>query len=136
MTRRIDGFFYGLFMDAGVLRESQVEPADPRRAYVDGYALRIGRRATLLPEPGARAYGMVFALTHAELERLYCAPGLEDYRPEAVVARMLDGESLPALCYNLRVAPRPEEANAEYASRLRAVLGGLGFPAEYVESVS
>ncbi len=68
--RRIDGFFYGLFMDSGVLRESQVEAASPRRAYVDGYALRIGRRATLLPSSGARAYGMVFALTHDELDRL------------------------------------------------------------------
>ncbi len=48
----------------------------------------------------------------------------------------LEGEHLPALCYNLRVAPRPEEANAEYAERLRAVLRKLDFPSEYVASVS
>lgn len=134
-ARRVDGFFYGLFMDAGVLRQSRVEPADPRRAYVDGFALRIGRRATLVPEDGARAYGMVFALTHDEFARLYEMPGLEDYRPEAVTARTLDGDSLPALCFNLRVAPEPDEANADYAVRLRAVLAELGFPREYVESV-
>jgi hypothetical protein len=97
--RRIDGFFYGLFMDAGVLRERHVEPVDPRRAYVDHYALRIGRRATLVPTRGERSYGVVMALTHAELDRLYAAPGLEDYRPEAVVARCLDGGPVPALCY-------------------------------------
>ncbi len=55
--RRIDGFFYGLFMDSEVLRDSQVMGVNPRRAYVDGYALRIGRRATLVPSSGARAYG-------------------------------------------------------------------------------
>ena len=62
--RRIDGFFYGLFMDIDILRASQVVAANPRRAYVGGYALRIGRRATLVPAPEARVYGMVFALTH------------------------------------------------------------------------
>ncbi len=133
--RRIDGFFYGLFMDREVLRESGVEAASPRRAYVDGHALRIGRRATLVPAPGARAYGMVFALTHDELERLYSPPGLEAYRPEAMLARGLDGGAWPALCYNLRQAPGPDEANAEYAARLRAALGRLGFPPDYVTSV-
>ena len=134
--RRIDGFFCGLFMDSDILRESQVVAVSPRRAYVDGYALRIGRRATLIPTSGARAYGMVFALSHDELEKLYTAPGLEQYRPEAVLAHSLEGETLPALCYNLREAPGPDQANAEYAARLRAVLSGLDFPPEYVASIS
>ena len=134
--RRIDGFFYGLFMDSDILRESHVAAVNPRRAYVDGYALRIGRRATLVPACGARAYGMVFALTHDELARLYAAPGLEQYRPEALLARSLEGETLPALCYNLREAPGPGEANAEYAARLRATLRRLDVPPEYVAAVS
>ena len=136
VDRRIDGFFYGLFMDSNILRESQVVAASPRRAYVAGYELRIGRRATLVPTPGARAYGMVFALTHDELESLYAAPGLEQYRPEAILAHSLEGETMPALCYNLREAPGPDEANAEYAARLRAVLGELEFPPDYIASVS
>jgi len=134
--RRVDGFFYGLFMDSDVLRESRVVAANPRRAYLDGYGLRIGRRATLVPAPGARAYGMVFALTHDELDRLYGAPGLESYRPEAVLACSMEGETLPALCYNLREAPGPDEVNPEYAARLRAALGKLEFPPEYIASVS
>jgi hypothetical protein len=135
IDRRIDGFFYGLFMDSDILRESQVVAVSPRRAYVDGYALCIGRRATLVPNPGARAYGMVFALTHDELEKLYAAPGLEQYRPEAILAHTMEGETLPALCYNLREAPGPDEANTEYAARLRAVLGKLEFPPEYLASI-
>ena len=135
IDRRVDVFFYGLFMDSDVLGESQVEAVNPRRAYVDGYALRIGRRATLVPASGARAYGMVFGLTHDELEKLYTAPGLEQYRPEAVVAHLLERESLPALCYNLREAPGPGETNRNYAERLRATLSGLDFPAEYVATI-
>lgn len=134
--RRIDAFFYGLFMDSEVLRASNVTPFNSRRAYVDDFALRIGQRATLVPSAGARAYGVLFALTHLELERLYAAPGLDQYRPEAVLAQPLGGRRSPALCYNLREAPRPEERNPEYAVRLRHVLRNLEFPAEYVASVS
>src|SRR5262245_30569968 len=134
--RRVDAFFYGLFMDLDVLRASGVAPLDPRPAYVDHFAVRIGQRATLLPCAGARAYGMLFALTHPELERLYTAPGLEQYRPEAVLAQPLEGPPTPALCYNLREAPRPDERNPDYAARLRHVLGKLGFPPEYAASIS
>lgn len=82
--RRIDGFFYGLFMDQGTLRDAGVAPLNPRRAYVEDFALRIGQRATLIPSPGARVYGMLFGLTHSEFDRLYAAPGLGRYRPEAL----------------------------------------------------
>ena len=133
--RRIEAFFYGLFMDVSVLRDSDVNPADPRRGYVDGFALRIGQRATLVPVPGARAYGMLMALTHHELDRLYSGPGLEPYVPEAVLAQTPKGDLVAAL-YNLREAPSPDEHNPEYASKLRDVLQELGFPREYIESVS
>jgi len=134
-SRQIDCFFYGLFMDAEVLRQAGVKPSNLRRAYVADFALRIGQRATLVPSPGARAYGMLISLTHAELERLYSAPGLEGYHPEAVVAHPFHSEATPALCYNLIQAPEAHERNPEYAMRLRGVVENLGFPAEYVESV-
>ncbi len=134
--RRIDVFFYGLFMDLEILRDSGVAPINPRRAYVDDFALRIGQRATLLPSAGARAYGMLFALTHPELDQLYAAAGLEQYRPEAVLAQPLEGTPAPALCYNLREAPRPDERNPEYAARLQRALSKLDFPQEYVASIS
>jgi len=123
-------------MDSNILRESQVVGVSPRRAYVDGYVLSIGRRATLVPTSGARAYGMVYALTHDELEKLYTAPGLEQYQLETILAHSMEGETLPTLCYNLREAPGPNEANTEYAARLRAVLGKLEFPPEYIASIS
>lgn len=136
-TRQVDGFFYGLFMDAQVLRQAGTNPSNFRRAYVEGYALRIGERATLTPSPGTRAYGMLVSLTHAELQILYGAAGLEDYRPEAVIAFPCDsaGDAVPALCYNLVHAPKPHERNPEYAGRLRQVLAENGFASEYIESV-
>ena len=134
--RRVDGFFYGLFMDPGVLGDCGVAPHEPRPAYADGFQLRIGNRATLVAAPGARAYGMVYALTHEELNTLYGAPGLEDYRPEAVLTQVIDGAPLPALCYNLLDAPAPDEANPDYAERLRAALTRLDFPADYVASIA
>jgi hypothetical protein len=43
--RRIDAFFYGLFMDVDSLKQNGVEPANIRRAFVPEFALRIGQRA-------------------------------------------------------------------------------------------
>ncbi len=122
-------------MDVDVLKANGVVGRSPRRAYIDGYALRIGRRATLIPSPGERAYGVVFALTDDDFSLLYGAPGLEEYRPEELPVQILEGDALHALCYNLLRAPRPGEANAEYAAQLRAILGKLDFPADYVHSV-
>ncbi len=133
--RRVDGFFYGLFMDEDVLKQSGVEAQNPRRGYAEGFALRIGNRATLLPSENARAYGMILSMTHRDLETLYSAPGLEVYRPEALLIRTTEGESVPALCYNLLEAPALGEANAEYAVRLRDALERRGFPSEYIATV-
>jgi hypothetical protein len=135
-TRRIDLFFYGLFMDADRLRRQAIEPSRSRRAYVDDFALRIGQRATLVPEPGARAYGMLMALAHDDVARLYGAPGLERYRPEAVLAHCLEGDAVvSALCYNLAEAPDASERNPQYAAELRSVLEALQFPPQYVVAI-
>ena len=128
---RVDVFFYGLFMDEHVLAAQGIQATKPRRAYAEGLRLRIGQRATLVREGGARAHGMVYALTRVELERLYAQPGLEAYRAEPIEVRVFDGSTLTAMCYNLGAAPELEEANTEYAARLRDVLTRLGFPHEW-----
>ena|ERR1700728_3095726 len=137
MTERIiESFFYGLFMDVAILKKSHVSPINPRRAYVDGFGLRIGDRATLVPDLGGRSYGMLIGLTHIELDRLYAAPGLEQYRPEPVLAQVIGGSAAPALCYNLLDEPPIDRRNPEYAARLQHVLRELGFPTGYIESLS
>ena len=134
--RKVDGFFYGLFMDPEVLRKVGVVAENNRQASVQDYALRIGNRATLIESPGAVAYGMVYSLTHEDLDKLYGAQGLEQYRPEAMLVRTFAGTAIPALCYNLIDAPAPGERNEGYAKELRKVLAELGFPADYVSSVA
>lgn len=135
-AKRIDGFFYGLFMDADLLARNHVTPFYPRRAYVDGYALHVGKRATLVQTQAARAYGMLFSLTHNDLEKLYSLPGLEQYRPEAVLACSLEGQSYPALCYNLLDLPAHTESNVDYAAQLRAALKKLAFPHDYIAKIN
>ena len=119
-----------------MLRNSGVAPADPHHAHVDHFVLRIGERATLVPSSGARAYGMLIALTHSEFDRLYGAAGLDQYRPEAVLATTRRGGAVPAMCDNLLVPPRPTERNPDYAVRLQRALRALDFPLEYIDSIA
>ena len=136
MARRpIEVFFYGLFMDIELLRSQAVVPMHARRAFVEGFTLRIGQRATLMPTAGARVYGMLMALTHHDIAQLYAAPGLQHYLPEAVLAQTLEGQAVPALCYNLVEPPSASERNPTYAAQLKGILQGLGFPAKYVASI-
>ena len=134
-SRRIEVFFYGLFMDADLLRTKGAHPINIRSACVPGFALRLGQRATLLRTPDACAYGVVMELTHAEIEQLYSEASVRAYRPEAVTAELTDGSRVAALCFNLREPPSPEEANSEYATKLRELGRRLGLPSDYVESI-
>ena len=133
--RRIKVFFYGLFMDDGLLRTKGAHPINIRHACAPGFALRIGQRATLVETPGAHSYGVVMELTHEEIEQLYAEASVRAYRAEAVLLELNNGSRVPALCFNLVVAPDPEEANPEYAMKLRNLASQLGLPAHYVESI-
>jgi hypothetical protein len=135
-SRRISVFFYGLFMDVDALRAKGVHPVNPRLGSLQGFSLRIGERATLVPEPGGRVYGILMELSHDEIERLYADPGVRAYRPEAVIAELDDGTRIPALCFNLPVRPRPDQSNAEYARKLRDLARRLGLPSGYVDRMT
>ena len=134
-SRRIDVFFYGLFMDADLLRAKGVNPTNIRSASAPGFSLRIGQRATLLRNPHDLAHGILMELTHAEIDRLYAEPSVQAYRSEALLCKLDDGSQLPALCFNLVEPPHPEEANSEYAAKLRSLAVRLGLPSDYVNSI-
>lgn len=122
-------------MDEELLRANGVMATDIRSAVVSGFQLRIGNRATLVPAPSSRVFGRIASLSHLELEQLYSEPGLQAYKPEAVLAQLPNGETLAALCFNLVEPPSPYERNPDYASRLRALAKRLDFPSEYVSSI-
>lgn len=127
-ARRIDVFFYGLFMDAEALRAKGLNPLNVRPARVRGMCLRIGERAALTASPTDSTYGFLMQLTHAEIDQLYSEPSVAVYRPEAVTAELADGSSIAALCFNLPTAPHADERNPEYAATLRELAGRLGLP--------
>jgi len=134
-SRLIDVFFYGLFMDAESLTQKGFHPVNGRQALVSGMALHIGRRATLMPDPTRCAHGVVFGLSHDEIDRLYAEPSVAAYRPEAVIAELADRSRIAALCFNLPPSNEAEPSNPEYAEKLRIVANRLGLPADYVASI-
>ena len=135
IPRRISVFFYGLFMDAEALRAQGISPTSPRRGRVQGYSLRIGQRATLIPDPHGCVYGVLMDLSHNEIERLYAEPSVRVYRPEAVVAELDDGSRVATLCFNLPEPPGLDERNDMYAQRLRDLASRLELPVTYVERI-
>jgi hypothetical protein len=134
-SRRIDVFFYGLFMDQQLLEGKGIRPVDVRPAAVAGFKLRIGARAALVPAPEAEVHGVLMKLSHADLDKLYAEPTVQAYRPEAVLAVDRDGATVAALCYNLPEPPAPDERNPEYAAKLRALAQRIGLPGDYVSSI-
>jgi len=134
-ARRIDVFFYGLFMDADLLRSKGLNPVNIRPACVRGRALQIGKRATLVSRPEGRTYGILMALTHTEIEQLYAEASVSAYRPERVLAELTDGSTVPAECYTLPAPPGSEETDPAYAKKLRDLATRLGLPYEYVSTI-
>lgn len=133
--RKIDVFFYGLFMDKDLLQSKGVTATNLRLAAVSGFQLRIGQRATLVPSPSGQVFGLLTSLSHADLERLYSEPSVRAYQPEAVLVKLSNGEVLAALCFNLPEAPSADERNVEYATKLHALAERLNFPPDYVASI-
>lgn len=133
--RSVDIFFYGLFMDQQALEAQNLHPSNARMASVRGYKLHIGKRATLSPEEGAEAWGMVIGLPTQEAEQLYAEPSVADYKPEAVLAQTTDGQQVAALCYNL-IDPGTDQTNKTYAAALHALAERLELPAPYVTFLS
>lgn len=135
-ARRIDVFFYGLFMDEALLRDKGIDPKGGRVASVENFRLSIGDRAALVPRAGGTVFGVVFSLTHSEIDALYSDASVSMYRPEAVEARLSDGGSIPALCFNLPAPPSAGQRNPQYVLKLRELAARIGLPPDYVSSIS
>lgn len=136
MNRRVDVFFYGLFMDVDILRARGIVPEGVTLASVSGFTLRIGKRATIVPKQSGRVYGVVMALMRDEVDRLYAEPSLHGYQQRAVLADLAGGGASAALCYVLAQAPSKDEHDPEYVLQLRALAMRVGLPTEYVASLA
>lgn len=131
----VDTFFYGLFMDAGLLRDKSIAASSPRMARLDGYALSIGKRATLLPQQGRTAYGVVMTLADEELARLYSEPTVSAYLAQDVRVTSSDGQETVARVYVLPAHLHDPSPNPEYAAKLYDLARRLGLPAPYLQEI-
>jgi hypothetical protein len=136
MAERATVFFYGLFMDPEALQEQGLRPSNPRRAYVDRVVLRLGKRATSVPDSEGRVHGVLMTLMHSDIDRLYSDASVAAYRPEPVLAQLEDGTAEVALCFNLPTAPDGATTNPEYAAALQGVARKMGLPEHYAARLS
>jgi hypothetical protein len=95
----------------------------------------LGDRATLVSDPAGCVHGILMALSHAQIDRLYAEPSVSAYRAEPVMARLADGSFLPALCFNLPEPPPAGQTNPEYAAKLQAVARRLALPESYIANI-
>ncbi len=127
-------FFYGLFMDVTILRKNGIKPSNPRKGYLNDYALKIGNRASLIPCKNEKSYGIVMTIDNDAIYNLYAEASVADYIPEEVNIITTTNDSIMATCYNL-----PPElltgTNESYAISLYKLAKREGFPDDYLEKI-
>ena len=128
-NRLVEIFFYGLHMDAESLRQKGVVIRQPRLATILHHRVAVREKAMLLREKDALAYGMLYQLTHAEIDMLY--QHQTGYRAEAFLAN--DGEHEVCAVSMVHIEPPIDSpVDYDYVSRLRTVLEQLGFPVDHL----
>ena len=123
-------------MDESLLQAKGIVPQHRRLAALENFRLVIGERATLVPGAGETVHGVIFSLTHAEIDSLYADASVSVYRPEAVSAAVANDDRVPALCFNLPTAPPASERNPEYAAKLKKLAERIGLPAKYIDTIA
>ena len=121
-------------MDEELLKEKGLNPSAAKIAYVTGYGLRIGERATLMQSSQQRSYGSVIQLDEEDIEILYGDKSVEDYVPEEVTAIDTNGSRLTAITYILPI-PMLSGQNKAYAKSLAIVARKIGLPEEYINEI-
>lgn len=131
---KVEVFFYGLFMDESLLVSMGISPSSATGGYINGYGIRIGRRATLVPDEDNRAYGVLMSVLAEEVEALYSQESVADYVSESVSVVTADRTIRSAVCYNLP-EDKVEGTNPEYAHDLLVLARKLGLPRDYLEQI-
>ncbi len=126
-SRLVDVFFYGLYMDEEILLSKGVEIRNQRKACVKDYVLRVGKMATLLRDKNKETHGLVYELTHKEIDILYKDSGLNEYVSEAILLQV-DNKSIPALVCNLITPPLEDDKNEAYKEKLITCMNKYNLP--------
>ena len=133
--RKVWVFFYGSYMNLGVLREVDLVPERWEIGRLGGFDIQIQPRANLIRSDRASVYGIATTASHAELARLYAhARDVlgEVYLPEAVLVQLPSGLWRACLCY---ICPEmaPRFADPAYVGRIVEAAREFGFPTWYID---
>ena len=113
-------------MDKEILTSKGIVIRNQRSGYIENYMLRVGNLATLMRRENSRAYGMIYSMTQKEIFSLYEGAGLDAYVTEALFATLSDGSNIAVLCKNLVEAPKEDESNNVYFSKLKSCMSRYG----------
>lgn len=129
---RTSVFFYGSFINLGVLAGSGLIPENIEVARLAGFDISIAPLATLVRSDRHSVYGILCTASHESLRHLYGQEWVAAYRPQAVMVETRLGRMTMALCW---IAPpfRPEPAAGDYLDRITGPARDFGFPAWYIE---
>ena len=130
----IEGFFYGLYMDPDLLRGINVNPVDPRPAYLANRQIDFKGLVKVITKPDQKVWGMLIKLTKSDIEAMYSVEAAKVYSSESVLAILDDGHSIQATCYNLPINEQAE-LNRDYINKLLPILKKLSLPAPYIQEV-
>jgi hypothetical protein len=127
-------FFYGSFINLGVLAGNGIVPENIEVARLTGYDICIAPLATLVRSDRHSVYGILCTAQHDALQYLYAQKWVAAYRPEAVAVETRQGRMALALCW---IAPPflPAPAADDYIDRIAGPARDFGFPAWYVERI-
>ena len=121
-------------MDEDLLKKKGLNPHNLRKAYLAGYGLRIGARATLEQSEGERSWGTIMQLESDELESLYKGDGVADYVPQTVQVTETTGETVEAVSYILPMI-NISGSNSRYAMTLVGIAKKLNLPEDYIKEI-
>lgn len=93
---------------------------------IDGPTVKLGEKTMLLRSPKGRAYGMLFQLTHREMDTVYKDPG--DYRAQPFLAVSASGETVAAISMVHVNPPIDSHPVPEYSTRWNELILRLGLP--------
>ena len=127
-NRLHDVFFYGLYMNEEILKSKGVIPRNKRVGHAKGYKLRIGKMATLLREETSTVHGLIYSLTHKEINTLYAGSGLTEYVSESLLINTDNNQMIATLCCNLMNPPHENEKNDEYYQKLLLCMKKYNLP--------
>lgn len=134
MTKIVEAFFYGLYMDADLVNSLGFHPQGTVKAVLESYALDLHGLAKVVPQEGSVVWGNVLSLPEDELQAMYAFESTKVYAPEMMTVKDVHGNAKQVGCYN--VPPSPDAAfNGAYQEKLLQLLHREDFPAEYINII-